>query len=135
MTEEEKKAIKWLELSLKVNYKELNQLQKDGIVGYGTMEDLKKGEICNKKFILELIEKQQKEIEKYKELLNSNIGVDLSYDDYISKETIREKIEELIPIIKKYEQQRENDEDTDLTYEEVRKYACKVEVYKELLGE
>lgn len=119
MTEEEKKAIKWLELSLKVNYKELNQLQKDGIVGYGTMEDLKKGEICNKKFILELIEKQQKEIEKYKELLNSNIGVDLSYDDYISKETIREKMKEL--------------EITDCT-NRYDKYAIQ-DILKEILGE
>ena len=31
-------------------------------------------------------------IEKYNELLNSKVGVDLVYDDYISKEAIREKI-------------------------------------------
>lgn len=45
----------------------------------------------------------------------------------------KEKIEELKSIINKYEKQIENDEETDLSYEEIRNYACKIEVLQELL--
>ena len=36
-----------------------------------------------------LLDLYQKEKEKNKELLNSKIGVDLSYDDYVSKDKIK----------------------------------------------
>ena len=113
-------------------------------------EDLKKAH----KVLLNLIKKQQKEITRLENIKNicpitntSGIrcdlkeagttiaGADYSLDDYIPKEAIRKKILELIPIINKYNQQRENDEDTDLNCYEARAYACKLEAYKELLGE
>lgn len=46
---------------------------------------------------------------------------------------VKEKIEELKPIINKYEKQIENDEETDLSYEEIRNYACRIQVLQELL--
>lgn len=46
---------------------------------------------------------------------------------------VKEKIEELKPIINKYEKQIENDEETDLSYEEIRDYACRIQVLQELL--
>lgn len=137
MTEEEKKAIE--DLKEEIKGAEYEGRGNDRIV-------------LKLKTLLNLIERQQQEIEEKAEQIE-NLEMEHSLEligkeeeieanmreiiekYYIPKDAIREKIKELIPIIKKYEQQRENDEDTDLTYEEVRKYACKVEVYKELLGE
>lgn len=67
--------------------------------------------------------------EEYNKLLNSKVGVDLSYDDYISKEAIREKIKEL-----KYSDKNEKLEDlmyrNNWTCYELFQY-----ILKELLGE
>ncbi len=43
----------------------------------------------------ELREKVKKLEKKNNEILNSNIGIDLSYDDYIPKQKIEDKIEEI----------------------------------------
>ena len=51
----------------------------------------------------------------------------------IDRSDIVKKIEELKLIINKYEKQIENDEETDLSYEEIRNYACKMQVLQELL--
>lgn len=45
---------------------------------------------------LEMQKTANKELEKKNnEILNSNIGIDLSYDDYIPKQKIEDKIEEI----------------------------------------
>lgn len=56
--------------------------------------------------------------EEYNKLLNSKVGVDLSYDDYISKEAIREKIEYY---------KKQNNELDDFT--------CEIDALEELLGD
>lgn len=60
--------------------------------------------------------------EKNKLLLNSKVGIDLSYDDYISKQKIKDKIEDL----------RYNNK---LGFEESLEEFFKIEVLEELLEE
>ena len=61
-------------------------------------------------------------IEKYNELLNSKVGVDLVYDDCISKEAIRKKIKEI-------------DENGYWDFLEERDCDKTINILKELLGE
>ena len=58
--------------------------------------------------------------EKNKEILNSKIGIDLSYDDYIPKQKIKEKIKDL-------------EYNSSLGFEETLEESYKIEVLKELL--
>lgn len=58
--------------------------------------------------------------EKNKEILNSKIGIDLSYDDYILKQKIKEKIKDL-------------EYNSSLGFEETLEESYKIEVLKELL--
>lgn len=81
MTEEEKKAIE--KFKTKIKYHLDNPL---GTFVYTTLDD------HYLKVILNLIDKLQKEKD---EILNSKVGVDLSFDDYIPKDIIREKIKQL----------------------------------------
>ena len=72
-----------------------------------------------------LLEREQdkkkiQELEENKILLNSKVGIDLSYDDYISKQKIKDKIEDL----------RYNNK---LGFEESLEEFFKIEVLEELL--
>ena len=58
--------------------------------------------------------------EKNKEILNSKIGIDLSYDDYIPKQKIKEKIKDL-------------EYNSSLGFEETLEESYKIEVLQELL--
>lgn len=58
--------------------------------------------------------------EKNKEILNSKIGIDLSYDDYILKQKIKEKIKDL-------------EYNSSLGFEETLEESYKIEILKELL--
>lgn len=79
--------------------------------------------------------------ERVKELEEENQQLEAIKDEAIRRynlesiptSLVKEKIEELKPIINKYEKQIENDEETDLSYEEIRNYACRIQVLQELL--
>lgn len=58
--------------------------------------------------------------EKNKEILNSKIGIDLSYNDYIPKQKIKEKIKDL-------------EYNSSLGFEETLEESYKIEILKELL--
>ncbi len=58
--------------------------------------------------------------EKNKEILNSKIDIDLSYDDYIPKQKIKEKIKDL-------------EYNSSLGFEETLEETYKIEILKELL--
>ncbi len=58
--------------------------------------------------------------EKNKEILNSKIGIDLSYDDYIPKQKIKEKIKDL-------------EYNSSLGFEETLEETYKIEILQELL--
>ena len=106
-TEKEKKAIEilandnWEYLNYTDNEKEYNDLKKSIEIVVNLAKKQQK-EIDR----LEILKQGYVPIEKYNELLNSKVGVDLSYDDYISKEAIvnvlnkyaHEPIEETIVI-------------------------------------
>ena len=88
-TEKEKKAIEilandnWEYLNYTDNEKEYNDLKKSIEIVVNLAKKQQK-EIDR----LEILKQGYVPIEKYNELLNSKVGVDLSYDDYISKEAI-----------------------------------------------
>ena len=63
MTDEEKQAIEYWKEKLKSYKEEIKQRQNDEFKGYGTLEDVAKLKYWNLHTILNLIEKQQKEIE------------------------------------------------------------------------
>ena len=84
-----------------------------------------KDEIKTYTDILNLIEKLQKEKDK---ILNSKVGVDLSFDDYIPKDKIREKIEDLR---RKIENNKNNWH--EYFYDDMVEYSIKL--LKELLEE
>lgn len=69
-------------------------------------------------------EEDKKKIEELeeinKEILNSKIGIDLSYNDYIPKQKIKEKIKDL-------------EYNSSLGFEETLEESYKIEVLKELL--
>lgn len=69
MTEDERKTIEYWKEQLKSYKKEIEQRQNDEFKGYGTDEDIAKFNYCNIHIMLNLIEKQQAEIEK---LRNNN---------------------------------------------------------------
>lgn len=81
---------------------------------------------------LELVDRYKECKEIAKILLEEEIEAEIP-QDCIPKSKVEEKIEELKLIINKYENQIENDEETDLSYEEIRNYACKMQVLQELL--
>ena len=82
----------------------------------------------HKKINGELREKV-KELEKENELiLNSKIGVDLSYDDYVPKQKIKDKIEELKKLIEKIKKDDEYNHEIPL-------YEHDIKLLKELLQE
>lgn len=66
MTDEEKKVIEYWEEKLKEYKKEIEQRQNDEFKGYGTAEDIAKLKYCNLHTLLNLIQTQQEEIERYK---------------------------------------------------------------------
>ena len=62
MTEDERKTIEYWKEQLKSYKKEIEQRQNDEFKGYGTLEDMAKLKYCNLHTMLNLIEKQQTEI-------------------------------------------------------------------------
>lgn len=106
-TEKEKRAIEilandnWEYLNYTDNEKEYNDLKKSIEIVVNLAKKQQK-EIDR----LEILKQGYVPIEKYNELLNSKVGVDLSYDNYIHKEAIvnvlnkyaHEPIEETIVI-------------------------------------
>ena len=63
------------------------------------------------------IREQVKKLEEENRIiLNSKVGVDLSYDDYIPKSVIKEKIEELNNRIEKYREYTEQGIETDVEW-------------------
>lgn len=89
-------------------------------------------ESINKDFFFEfadcLIARIKELEEENKLLLNSKVGIDLSYDDYISKQKVKDKIEENNKLIEKCK----NDEEH---YSEIYVYKHDNEILKELLEE
>ena len=71
MSEEEKRAIEYWKEQLKDYKKEIKQRQNDEFKGYGTPEDITKLKYCTLHTILNLIEKQQAEIEHQIEKRNN----------------------------------------------------------------
>ena len=75
-------------------------------------------------------------IEKYNELLNSKVGVDLVYDDCISKEAIREKIKELSEEDRTYtDELSEPDSNFKIIDKNLKRIKNQTDILKELLGE
>lgn len=64
MTEEEKKAIEWLKYEIDEAHRELEKCRNDEHKGYGTAEDVAKLVYCNRHNLLNLIQKQDTEINK-----------------------------------------------------------------------
>lgn len=92
MTEEEKKALKYLRKNVIARI-DIDKNGKEKIIGYGN---------AHKYIILKLIKKQQKEIEELQIIADDIKGHNIVYTDtpefedkFISKDKIREKIEEL----------------------------------------
>ena len=76
------------------------------------------------------------ELEKEnKLLLNSKIGVDLSFDDYISKSLVKEKLKEYKQKIEKYYELKNQGKETDVEFYENITNIETVRVLEELLEE
>ena len=93
MSEEEKKAIEYLENEIKQNKYAIYKIESNndslGTTGYGTMHDVYKIKNCAYLIVLSLIEKQQKEIEKKDktiDLMAKYIEDELTVDEFCSKE-------------------------------------------------
>lgn len=145
-TEEEKKAIEDLK-NLKIGIETLNNI----LINLGDNENIDDIDIIAIDIIINLLEKQQKEIEELKKINNLSIEyiakepiikgcsidpIDLTEDnnrlqmqikDSIPKEIIREKIKEL----EKYIYTGKNAPQDFLQY----RVKAKIQGYKELLGE
>lgn len=113
MTDEEIKVIEYWKEELKSYKKEIEQRQNDEFKGYGTLEDIAKLKYSNLHIMLNLIEKQQAEIEKYKEMYATSIAT---------------KVNEA------FKQEHKNNEDLEMLYkgcqielEEKDKYISKLE--------
>lgn len=104
-------------------------------------------EIKDVEIILNLVEKQQKEIERYKRIAEMNLKDGEEFknemcehrcilksemkENYISKEAIRNKIEELQEELKSYEEMNMG----LLRHELISEVKVKIRTIKELLGE
>lgn len=64
ISEEEKKAIEYFKYQIELAHKEVEERKNDEFKGQGTLEEIAKMRYCNYKIILNLIEKQNKKIEK-----------------------------------------------------------------------
>ena len=81
MSEEERKAIEYWKAKLKDYKKEIKDRQNDEFKGYGTLEDVTKLKYCNLHTLLNLIEKQQKELEKKDKIIKDAIHyITIHYD-------------------------------------------------------
>lgn len=83
----------------------------------------------------ELREKVKELEEENKLILNSKVGVDLSYEDYIPKQKIKDKIEKLNRKEQELqnsisEEEREEYEDANISY-----LLCDIEIRREVLQE
>lgn len=89
MTKEEKKAIEYWKAKLKDYKKEIIQRQNDEFKGYGTSEDIAKLKYCNLHTVLNLIQKQQEEIEK---LNQDNKKLDKQAQEYFENLMFKDKV-------------------------------------------
>lgn len=105
MTEEEKNAINFLQ-KLEFDEYEWWYFGEE----YETREETEKAFEKAQKIIINLIDKQQKEIEYYKDELEKESSIWTKIEkgnDYISKDKIREKIKDLKNNLKSKEEQNE----------------------------
>lgn len=151
MSKEEIEAIEYLKSKLKDTLPLYEDIEVDGKVFRMNVLQLEtkwNNETAIKvETVLDLLNKQQNEIERLKEQLNQYYDGKLftanqikaiekeRNKNFIPKEAIREKMENLLITVKKYDKQMENDEETDISYEEVREYACELKTYMKLLGD
>ncbi len=105
MSEEEKKAIEYLENEIKQNKYAIHKIESNndslGTTGYGTMHDVYKIKNCAYLIVLNLIEKQQKEIEKMKSLDIYKLVEDWETGQIIPVQKIKDIIDRIDYDIKK----------------------------------
>lgn len=88
MTTEQKEAIKYLEY-LRDEYRKSakERKEKGEPIGYGTLEDLDKLNALEIDLVLDLIQEQEKEINKYLEIIASKV-IETAKDDLLTEKNI-----------------------------------------------
>ena len=95
MTKEYEETIKYFEDKIKEYRKEIEKLREEGqFEGYGTMIDVYKLKICMNTNILNMLKEKDTEIEKYKNLLASNLAKNLN-DSLKAKEKADTDLDDL----------------------------------------
>lgn len=95
MTKEQEEAIKYFENEIKVHREQIDKLKEEGqFEGNGTMIDIYKLRICMITIILNMLKEKDTEIEKYKNLLASNLAKNLN-DSIKAKEKANTDLEDL----------------------------------------
>lgn len=83
---------------------------------------------------IENLIKAYKELEEEnKVILNSKVGVDLSFDDYISVSLVEETIEEYKQKIEKYNEYKKQEKETDVEFYENITNTAIIQILQELL--
>ena len=97
MTKEQKEAIKYLEY-LRDEYRKSakERKEKGEPIGYGTLEDLDKLNALEIDLVLDLIQEQEKEINKYLEIIANKV-IETAKDDLLTEKNIEiEKKDKII---------------------------------------
>ena len=97
MTTEQKEAIKYLEY-LRDEYRKSakERKEKGEPIGYGTLEDLDKLNALEIDLVLDLIQEQEKEINKYLEIIANKV-IETAKDDLLTEKNIEiEKKDKII---------------------------------------
>ena len=97
MTTEQKEAIKYLE-NLRDEYRKSakERKEKGEPIGYGTLEDLDKLNALEIDLVLDLIQEQEKEINKYLEIIANKV-IETAKDDLLTEKNIEiEKKDKII---------------------------------------
>ena len=97
MTIEQKEAIKYLE-NLRDEYRKSakERKEKGEPIGYGTLEDLDKLNALEIDLVLDLIQEQEKEINKYLEIIANKV-IETAKDDLLTEKNIEiEKKDKII---------------------------------------
>ena len=97
MTTEQKEAIKYLE-HLRDEYRKSakERKEKGEPIGYGTLEDLDKLNALEIDLVLDLIQEQEKEINKYLEIIANKV-IETAKDDLLTEKNIEiEKKDKII---------------------------------------
>ena len=97
MTTEQKEAIKYLEhLRDKYRKSAKERKEKGEPIGYGTLEDLDKLNALEIDLVLDLIQEQEKEINKYLEIIANKV-IETAKDDLLTEKNIEiEKKDKII---------------------------------------